>query len=256
MIVNRRRFLLHQTQSLTSYLQGRSTSKLKLFLTEKQLARYFGLRGPAVPTFSMQSIKQGAHCNNPSSAHVEAVKRIRRYLKGTKTVGLKMNKAESLTLEAYSDSDFAGEPEMNDHPMRSLGGQVNFLEGIGLIHAESSLQSCIARSTGEAEYMGSGKTAQFCSGFRQLLAEIGFPQSEPTTIFADNQAAIAMVKSKVSGATTRHIKLHHHYIRELAEAKEIKLEYCPTEQMIADIMTKALPTVQFELLRDKLLYNL
>jgi hypothetical protein len=190
-------------------------------------------------------------------AHLASTLRVFYYLQGTKTLGLTLRKGDGeLILEAAADFDFAGEPEENDNPMKSIKGSVGYFKGIGPVHYDSSLQSCIARSTGEAEYMNCGKTAQFCSGFRQLLEEVGFKQEKPTTILADNQASIAMVKSRVSGSNTRHIKLQHHYIRELAETGEIEMAYCPTEEMVADIMTKALNTHQFCYLRDKILSGL
>jgi hypothetical protein len=196
----------------------------------------------------------GAHCNNPNSTHVIAVKKIFRYLQGTKSLGVTFRRGDfGITLEAYSDADYAGEPEENDFPMRSITGMVAMLKGIGPIGFTSSLQPTISRSTAEAEYKAIGVVGQWCSGVRQLLIELGFVQVEPTLIYGDNQACLVMAKSKLSGSKTRHIKLNHHYIRELVNDGEIKVEYCSTTDMLADIMTKALPTQTFVKFRDILL---
>jgi KUP system potassium uptake protein len=137
--------------------------------------------------------------------------------------------------------------------MRSITGMVAYIHGVGPIYSRSSLQTTISRSTAEAEYKAASTAAQFCSSFRQLLEEIGFPQTSPTTIHGDNQACLAIAGSKISGSNTRHIKLQYHYIRELILNKEVEMIYCPTEKMIADIMTKALAPAQFTYLKDILL---
>lgn len=189
--------------------------------------------------------------------HVEAGRRLLRYLKATKDMPLILHgcddNTEQVELEVYVDADFAGEPEENEHPMRSLTGMVAFIRGVGPIYAMSSLQDTISRSTAESEYKATATAAQFCAGFRQLLEEIGFKQDAPSVIHNDNNAAIAMTKSKVSGSKLRHIKLSYHYVRELVKNKDVTLTYCPTEMMIADILTKALPRPQFELLRSLLM---
>jgi hypothetical protein len=65
-----------------------------------------------------------------------------------------------------------------------------------------------------------------------------------------------MAKYKSSGSNTRHVKLQYHFIRELVSEGEVRVEYCPTDRMIADIMTKALPKPRFEELRSVLMNNL
>jgi hypothetical protein len=198
----------------------------------------------------------GAHAMNPNLSHVTAVRRVLRYLKGTKELKMTLRRGDNLILRAFVDADYAGEPELNDHPMRSLTGMVAYIHGIGPIYCQSSLQSTIARSTAEAEYRATATAGMFCSGFRQLLGELGFPQEGPTIIHNDNAACLAMVKNKSSGSNTRHIKLQFHFIRELVSEGEIRVDYCPTDRMIADIMTKALPKPKFEELRNVLMNQL
>jgi hypothetical protein len=199
----------------------------------------------------------GSQVRYPSSIKIKACKRVFRYLKGSRDIGITFRRNENadfkLNLIAYSDSDFAGEPEENDLPMRSASGSVVFLDGIGPICTRVELQPTIALSTSEAEYVAVGKTSQLVSSFRQQLEEMNFQQTAPTIINEDNQATIAMVNKATSGSKTRHIKLKHHYIRELVQNQEIALIYCSTNDMIADILTKALPRDQFLHLRDYLL---
>jgi hypothetical protein len=198
----------------------------------------------------------GAHSHNPDSSHVKAAQRVLRYLKATKTLKMILRRTADLTLSVYVDADYAGEPEDNNHPMRSTTGMIGYIRGVGPVYSLSSLQSTIARSTSEAEYRATATAGVFSCGFRQLLEEAGFPQASPTTIYNDNASCLAMVKNKSSGSKSRHIMLQFHYIRELVEGKQVSVEYCPTEDMIADIMTKALPRPRFEKLRDILLTGL
>ncbi len=185
--------------------------------------------------------------------HVRAVKHIFRYLKGTMDLGLTYHRGSGITIEAFSDADFAGEPQENEHPMHSLSGTVLYLKDIGQIFSQSSLQPTISRSTSEAEYRAAGTTATLVSAHRNFLEEIGMAQPEPTIIWEDNQSCIAMTKSVLCSSESRHIRLDHHYIRQQVSNKEIELKYCPTSDMIADILTKALPKDQFLKLRNILL---
>ena len=135
----------------------------------------------------------------------------------------------------------------------TLTGIVLYLKGIGQIYSQSSIQKTISRSTSEAEYRAAGSTCTIVSAHRNLLEEIGMAQASPTTVWEDNQACIAMTKSVLCGSKTRHIKLDHHYIRQQVKEGEVELKYCPTSDMVADILTKALDRQRFEKLRGILL---
>ena len=75
---------------------------------------------------------------------------------------------------------------------------------------------------------------------------------EPTVIFEDNQGAIAIAKNPVSHSRTKHIDIKYHYVREAVQSGIVNLKYCPTEEMIADILTKPLTKGKFTLLRTKM----
>ena len=79
---------------------------------------------------------------------------------------------------------------------------------------------------------------------------MGLQQEHPTTVHEDNQGTIALSKNPKSHTRTKHIDIKYHYVREVVEKKEIDLVYCPTEKMIADIMTKGLPRPKFEEMRS------
>ena len=69
-------------------------------------------------------------------------------------------------------------------------------------------------------------------------------------IYEDNQSAICMAKNPKFHGRAKHIDLRYHFIRELVENKTIEIKYCSTENMIADIFTKGLPSEKFCKLRN------
>ena len=74
---------------------------------------------------------------------------------------------------------------------------------------------------------------------------MGVRSEEPTELKCDNQSCMAIAKNPVFHARTKHIEIQYHYVRELMEDGVLELVYCPTDQNVADIFTKALPKDQF-----------
>ena len=93
-----------------------------------------------------------------------------------------------------------------------------------------------------------------CEAFwlRRILKDIGEKQTKPTKLHCDNQSAIKLAHNPIYHARTKHIELQHHFIRENIESKEIKLIYCNTSDTVANIFTKPVGKIQFEILRKKL----
>jgi hypothetical protein len=185
------------------------------------------------------------HLENPGQAHWAAVKRILRYLKGTQKLGLQYGgNPTSGLLMGYSDADWAGDLETR----RSTTGYMFQLCG-GAISWNSKRQSSVALSTTEAEYMALSSATQEAIWLRQLLKDLHNPQQAATVIHEDNQACIAAVKNPTNHSRMKHIDIRYHFTREKVEAKEVVLEYCETNKMVADILTKAIGRPKFEQLR-------
>lgn len=182
----------------------------------------------------------------PTEAHLTAVKRIFRYLRGTVSLALQY-KAKGGDLIGYSDADWA-----NDLDSRhSISGNVFMMAG-GAISWASQKQATVALSTAEAEYVALGSAAQEAVWLRRLLTDLNINQRQPLVIREDNQGAIALAKNPVGHKRTKHIDIKHHFIREVVQRGTIALEYCPTNQMVADILTKPLAKQRFEELRAEL----
>ena len=183
-------------------------------------------------------------CAKPTKEHWTAVKRILRYLRGTVNLGLLYSGNAPPECICYSDADWAG--DVGDR--KSTSGYV-FLLGDGAISWKSSKQSCVALSTAEAEYVALSAAAQEAIWLQQLISELLNKDIQETTVLEDNQAAICLAKNPQVHGRTKHIDIKFHFIRDLVDSGRIKLAYCPSEDMVADMMTKGLPMVQFEKLR-------
>ncbi|KHN25158.1 Copia protein, partial [Glycine soja] len=96
-------------------------------------------------------------------------------------------------------------------------------------------QATVAQSTVEAEYVAATEATSQAIWLHRILEDMGEKQDEPTKINCDNKSAIAMAKNPVHHSRTKHIAIKYHFIREAEATKEIKLDYCRTEDQIADI---------------------
>lgn len=184
--------------------------------------------------------------SKPTKDHWTALKRVLRYLKGTVNYGILYSQKRSGDSIGFSDSDWAG--DINDR--KSTSGYLFQISG-GAVTWKSKKQSCVALSTAEAEYVALASAAQESIWLRKLTAELGSPPKAPTTIFEDNQSAIAMSKNPQFHGRAKHIDIKFHFIREHVMNGTVKLEYCPTKEMTADIFTKGLSREQFCKLRSK-----
>ncbi len=178
---------------------------------------------------------------NPDAAHLTAVKRILRYLKGTVNLALKYERSESGTLVGFSDADWAGDQD----DRRSTTGNI-FLLSEGAVSWLSKKQATVALSTAEAEYVALSQAAQEGTCLRRLLNDLGV-EATPTVILEDNQGAIAIAKNPVDHSRTKHIDIHYRYIRECVQNGQIELQYCPTNDMKADILTEPLTDLRREI---------
>ena len=124
-----------------------------------------------------------------------------------------------------------------------------FVLGGTAISWKSSKQTCVALSTAEAEYVALSAAAQEAMWLQQLASDLLNKNIRETTILEDNQSAICLAKNQQVHGRTKHIDIKYHFIHDLVEAGRIKLTYCASEDMVADMFTKVLHIKQFEKLR-------
>ncbi|KAH9717217.1 hypothetical protein KPL71_021741 [Citrus sinensis] len=157
-----------------------------------------------------------------------AVKWILRYLYGTVDVGLLFKKDCGQQCVGYCDSDFAGDLDKR----RSTTGYI-FTLGGGPVSWRSILQSTIALSTTEAEYMAAIKAVKETIWLKGLLGDLGVIQ-ENIVVFCDNQSAIFLTKNQ----TYHYIDVKYHYVREIIEGGFVLLRKINTKDNSSDMLTK------------------
>jgi hypothetical protein len=116
--------------------------------------------------------------------------------------------------------------------------------GVRAVSWSSRLQPTVAVSTAEAEYMAAASAVKEALWLKKLFAVFGRDVS-PVHMFCDNQAAIKLIKHPIASMRSKHIDVQHHFVRERVARGEVVFEYCSTNQMVADCMTKALPVHKF-----------
>jgi hypothetical protein len=185
------------------------------------------------PDISFVTSTLGQFMHNPGKTHWEAAKRVLRYLKGTRELELVLGSTKN-GLTPYTDADHASQEHRH-----SIMGYAVLIDG-GAISWSSKKQPIVALSTTEAEYIAAAHATKEVIWIRTFLAEITRPLTEPTMLLCDNQSAIALTQSTQFHARTKHIDIRYHFIREAVSGGVIELEYCPTNDMVADALTKPL----------------
>lgn len=172
--------------------------------------------------------------DNPGSTHWEAVKRVFRYLAGTRTFALTYG-GETQDLIGYTDADGASEEHRH-----AISGYA-FLIDRGAISWYSCKQEIVTLSTAEAEYIATTHAAKEAIWLRRLIFELFLLSTSPTTIYCDNQAAIKLANDDNYHARTKHIDIRFHFIQQVIADGTITLIYCPTDDMAVDFLMKSLP---------------
>jgi hypothetical protein len=188
------------------------------------------------PDISYAVSQVAKYSSKPSYVHWEAVKRIFAYLKGTISFGISYFRGvKDGVLLAFSDSDFTGDAD----DRRSTTGNIFILNG-GPVSWRSQKQKCVALSTAESEYIAASMATKEVVWLRRLLMEIGCQQNNSTPLFCDNQSAIRLVYNPEFHQRTKHIDVKFHHIRDMQIQQEISIQYIPTENQLADALTKNL----------------
>nr|GEX08546.1 putative ribonuclease H-like domain-containing protein [Tanacetum cinerariifolium] len=170
-------------------------------------------------------------------SHLNAVKRIFRYLKGKPYLGLWYPKDSPFDLVAYSDSDYAG--ASLDRKSTTRGCQ---FFGCRLIK-----QTVVATSSTEAEYVAAASGCAQVLWIQNQLLDYGY-NFMYTVIYIDNSSTICIIKNPVLHSKTKHIEIRHHFIRDCNEKKLIQTVKIPTENNFADLLTKAFDVGRFQYL--------
>ncbi|KAL2886815.1 Retrovirus-related Pol polyprotein from transposon TNT 1-94 [Ceratocystis lukuohia] len=211
--------------------------------------------------FATSSLSQ--HITDPAERHLEAAKRVARYLRDTASLGIEFDSSRrggtNELLVGYSDADYA-----NSKDRKSVSGMIYTLAG-GPIQWKSQKQRSVATSTTEAEYVGFTPCAKEGIWIHRLVkwclemmkSESILKKSaqtinlrDSTLVFGDNQAALKIANNLGASSKTKHIDVQYHAIKEWIREGKIKLEYVSTEKMLADGFTKPLNAQKFKTFRS------
>ncbi len=159
------------------------------------------------------------YMQNPKKPHLEAVRRILRYVKNTLDHGIMYKKGGDVKLVGYCDADYAG-----DHDTRRSTTGYLFMLGYGAVSWCSKRQPTVSLSTTEAEYRAAAMAAQESTWLKQLLENLHQRTEYVIPLYCDNLSAIRLAENPVFHARTKHVEVHYHFIREKILQEEIGLE--------------------------------
>jgi hypothetical protein len=183
----------------------------------------------------------------PRTTHLNLVKRIIRYIKGTLDLGTHIVPSPPSSLIAYSDADWAGCPDTR----RSTTGFCVYL-GDNLISWSAKRQLTVSRSSAEAEYRAVAHVVAETCWIRQILQELHRPINKSTVVYCDNVSAVYLSANPVQHRRTKHIEVDIHFVRDKVQLGEIRVLHIPTSSQFADIFTKGLPSGPFRDFRSSL----
>ena len=166
------------------------------------------------------------YMNSYNVVHWRGVQQLLRYFSGAKdimiTYGTVMSKLNQV--EGYVDAHWAADIDTR----RSRTGYIFYLNG-GPVSWQSKKQTTVALSTVEAEYMALSAAVQELMYLRQLLSDSGFPQKHASTLYEDNQGAMALATGRAGMAKRiKHIDIRHHFVKEKIVSAQLELEYVPS----------------------------
>ncbi|GJW99962.1 putative reverse transcriptase, RNA-dependent DNA polymerase [Tanacetum coccineum] len=178
----------------------------------------------------------------PKASHLNAVKRIFRYLKHQPKLGLWYPRDSHFELEAYSDSDYRGA----SLDRKSTTGGCQFL-GRRLISWQCKKQTILANSTTKAEYVAAANYCGQALWIQNQMMDYCFNFMN-TKIHIDNESTRSVIKNPVVHSRTKHIEIHFHFIRDCYEKRLIEVIKIHTDSNVVDLLTKGFDVTRFNFL--------
>ena len=198
-------------------------------------------------SFSVHQLCQ--FMQHPTTSHLEAAKRVLRYVRGTLHFGIHFAPGP-LTFSAFFDADQVDDPT----DRKSITGLLVFL-GSSPISWSLKKQPTVSRSSTEAEYHALASTAVELAWLRTLFHELRLFLPHIPILWCDNNSTIALASNPVFHSRTKHIEVDYHYVRACALRRDLGVKFISGHDNFVDIFTKPLPGPSFLLLRGKLLAN-
>lgn len=188
----------------------------------------------------------------PTARDAKACERVFRYLAGTKSLGLLFGRrpgdVKQQSVSAYADADWAGDKD----DRKSVSGWIALLNG-DPVSWSSKKQKVVSQSTCESELYAEAAAINEVKWLSDLMHEIGLQLASAPVVYGDNQSAQALSKNGIKSERTKHIAVKYAFIHDEVQSGRVQLRWVPTGEQLADILTKALPRVQHQALREELM---
>lgn len=216
--------------------------------------RYQGLTGSWMylvqktrPDIAVTMSKLSSFNSNPNQEHMDALLYVSAYLKSTRTVGIGFS---GQGIEMYCDSSHQDCPDT----LRSTSGWVTMICG-GAASWASRRQTSPSKSSCESEYKAASEAVSEAIWMKNFLDEIGLEEIDTSNgikINMDSTSAMKLARNPKYHGATKHINASYHFIRHAIEQGDVRLQWIPSKDMIADGLTKPLPRDTFEEFRKRL----
>ena len=177
--------------------------------------------------------------------------RLMKYLNNTINDKLILNAKNGVrAIEWYVDVAFAVHPDYRSH----TGGVMMFKGGTGAVLSQSSKQKINTDSSTTAELVGVHDVLPMILWTPLFLEQQGYLIKE-NTVYQDNMSAILLEKNgkRSAGRRTRALNVKYFMITDQVENDKVKIEYCPTDRMIGDFMSKGLQGVKYSTFRSEIM---
>lgn len=185
------------------------------------------------PDISYAINRLGKYSANPADDHLDRLLYVLRYLRGTSHYRLRYDGASNAGLIAYSDSDWA-----EDRDDRHSQTAFVFLMAGGAVSWASRRQQTVSLSSTEAEYKAASDTARQMMWLRTFGDELGDDMGSATPMCVDNHGAIHLALNPAVDRRCKHVETHYHFVREYAETPNMDIYAIPSEENLADPLTK------------------
>jgi hypothetical protein len=178
--------------------------------------------------------------------------RVLRYLRRTKNKGLTLKIRQSIFVQSYIDASYGTHCDGKSH----TGAIIGIGDALAIL-AKSSKQKVVTKSSTEAELIAVTDVIGDVLDLKGFVEELGYAMNgteRPAIVYQDNQSTMKLMESgPPSNSKSKHVRIRTFWLRERIEEGELKMTFCPTDQMIADGLTKPLQGAQFERFADQIL---